>query len=229
MPEPSTPSEPTRWKDYQPELAPPWLRTGAGEAWLTALGDAKDALEARVRAAVKARFVATAPPDALAVIAAERGIERGVAETLESWRERTRASWDIWPWAGTPTGVLRALSYAGYPNVSLITGTGRAHTLDGSLNVVTTLAGGSMPSGFWNGFRVLFTAPLPASWSPTLPANGSDEVNTIRRLVKRWKPGHAIFEDIVVIQGTVWGFPATQTWGQGGLVWGGATTVWTPD
>lgn len=233
---PPVPSEgavvtaPIRWQDYQAELAPPWLRQGAGEAWLRGVGDAKDGLELRLRESVKARFPAEAPLDALTRIGGDRGgLERGVTETDAAWRARLRGAWDVWPWAGTPTGVLRALWYAGYTSVVLITGTGRAHTLNGSLDVVTTPAAGLVPSGFWNGFRVLFVAPLPAAWVPTPPANNSDEVNTLRRLVKTWKPGHAILEDLVVVQGNIWGFPGTQTWGQGGLTWGGATTVWTPD
>jgi hypothetical protein len=233
---PPVPSEgtvvtaPIRWQDYQAELAPPWLRQGAGEAWLRGVGDAKDGLELRLRESVKARFPAEAPLDALTRIGGDRGgLERGVTETEAAWRARLRGAWDVWPWAGTPTGVLRALAFAGYTSVVLVTGTGRAHTLDISGNVVTTLAGDVMPSGFWNGFRVLFVSPLPPSWVPTPPSNGSDEVNTLRRLVKQWKPGHAIFEDMVVVQGNVWGFPATQTWGQPGLTWGGGTTIWTPD
>lgn len=218
------------WKDYQEELAPPWLRTGYGLAWLRGLGDMKDAAEVRLRDSVKLRFPSYTPPDGLSLLSAERGLEQGLTETNTDFRTRVRNAWQLWPWAGTPLGVLRALYYAGFTNAWIVTGNGRLHGLDASQNLVSLVMSpaSTLASGWWNGFRIVFPLPLKASWVPTLPLNTSDEVNTIRRLVKQWKAGHALFEDIVVQQtGLMWGIPPTQTWGSG--VWGGTITTWTPD
>jgi hypothetical protein len=222
-------STPILWKDYQEELAPPWLRAGDGRAWLRAFGDMKDAAEAQLRDGVKARFPDFAPPDGLGNLAAEKKLEQGPTETTASFRARLKAAWDVWPWAGTPTGLLRALWYAGYTNVLLLTGNGGVHSLDANLDVVTTLVpDADMPSGFWNAFRVIFPQPLPAGWDPTPPDNASDEVNAIRRLVVQWKAGHAVFDGMVVVRsGLVWGAPASQQWGGSGLTWGGSIAEWT--
>ena len=218
------------WEDYQEELAPPWLRAGSGKGWLRALGNQKDLAELRVKDAVKARFPLQAPVDALGNLANERQLAQGTTESQSAFRARLRAAWDVWPWAGTPTGLLRALYYAGYPNTALITAQGNAHQLDANLNVVTTAVPGgySFTSGFWNGFKVLFFPSWPASWAGTPPGNTSDEVNFIRSLVNQWKPGHGLLEDMQVVGLPVWGWPTTQAWGTG--TWGNAivNTVWTP-
>ena len=220
------------WADYQEGLAPPWLRIGAGLGWLRGLGDTKDELELRVKDAVKLRHPGLAPTDALGKLSAERGMVQGITETQTAFRSRLQASFSIWPWAGTPTGLLRALYWAGYPNTGLITGSGNAHYLDGSQNVVSaTVSGGyALPSGFWNGFAVLFFTPWPSFWSGVPPGNASDEVNFLRSLVNQWKPGHGLLENMQVITAPTWGWLPSQTWGAGGLTWGNATanTIWTP-
>lgn len=219
---------PTSFKQYQTSLAPWWARKSQGEAWFFGLGDLKDALEDRTRQAVKARFPSYCPPDALALIGDERQIEQGVTETEASYRSRLLNAWDIWPFAGTAYGVLLALYYAGYTNTYIAIANGHFYSLDGSLALVDTPATSPLTftPPFWNTFRIIFPAPLIPSWS-SVPLNASDEVNTIRRLVVRWKAGHAKFVDMVVVtSGNVWGFPAALAWGSGGLVWGGTTTVW---
>lgn len=220
------------WADYQEGLAPPWLRSGAGLGWLRGVGDLKDELELRVKDAIKLRHPQLAPVDALGKLSAERQLFQGPAESNAAFRSRLQAAFSVWPWAGTAQGLLRALYYAGYPNTGLITANGNAHTLDGSQNVVNVSvpSGFALPSGFWNGFSVIFFAAWPASWSGVPPANYSNEVNFIRALVNQWKPGHGLLENMQVVTSPVWGWPVTQTWGAGGLTWGNATptTVWTP-
>lgn len=233
-PVPSWPVEPSgarvSYQRYQTQLAPPWLHGPAGESWTRGIGDAKDEVELREREAVLARYPSRAPKDALVRISADRGgLDKGVTETDAQWRARLRDAWSLWPWAGTFTGVLRALALAGYPNVYIVGGTGRYATLDGSGNIVAAdgapLSIGS--SNLWNAIRLVFATP-PAAWTPTPPAEFSAEVNNIRRIVMKWKPAVALFEGITVIRaGHVWGFPLTMKWGQPGLTWGASTiTSW---
>jgi hypothetical protein len=220
---------PILWADYQEELAPPWLRAGSGRAWLRAIGDAKDGLELRAKDAVRARFPDTAPADALDALAAERQLAQGPAEAQSAFRARLKAAWDVWPWAGTPQGLLRAYAQAGYPNVALLTNGGYTHVLDGSSNVVTTKPVGSHELGSrWNTYRVLFFAPLPAWWSP-IPDNASDEVNSLRRIARTWQAGHAELDALVVQSGRLWGYPASQVWTVDALFqWGSSSVIWTP-
>jgi hypothetical protein len=218
---------PITWKDYQEETAPPWLRAGSGRAWLRALGDMKDKAEERLKDAVKARLPDLAPADAVARIASERQLVTGPSESSTSFRARLKAAWDAWPYAGTPLGLLRAYYYAGYSNVALLTQMGQTHTLDGSLNLVTVSGVDHEIGPFWNTYRIVFFSPLPSSWSPTPPGNTSDEVSLLRTIARRWQAGHANLDAILAVNGPVWGYPASQTWGAAGN-WGSTATIWTP-
>src|SRR5512133_2108675 len=103
------------FETYETEtLAPGWLRDPWGKAYIGTFGAQKDAAVASLKEAVKARMPGIAPADALLALAAERGIPRGAAETEAHHRERVRAAWDAWRWAGTPYGLLLAFYWAGY-------------------------------------------------------------------------------------------------------------------
>lgn len=239
------------YRDYQKALAPGWLRDEWGEAFLGAFGALKDWLASVAKEAVKARMPRLGPPDAIAELGRERGIERGAAEAEASYRERVRAAWDTWRWAGTPYGVLLAFFWAGYRPASgkvvLQAQAGKQYELrtdfDPALHapeealVVTNITIGDLggPGGttFWSKFAVLFVNPLPPAWIPTPPADGSNEVNAIRRLISRWKPGHALCVKLAVVGGRLWGYPPddlwnsypAQTWAQVGS---GVNATWTP-
>jgi hypothetical protein len=96
------------------DLAPGWLQDQWGRAFLGALGARKDAHVALLKEAAKCGMPSLCPVDALALLGAERGIDRGPAETEASYRGRVRAAWDTWRWAGTPFGLLAAFYWAGY-------------------------------------------------------------------------------------------------------------------
>lgn len=174
-----------------------------------------------------ARFLSKAPPDAVTRIGGERQLEQGTTETLESFRARLLDAWTVWQFAGTAYGVLLALYYAGYTNALIAIPNGFIYSLDGSQQLVATASPPLVfTKGFWNEFRIIFPQPLNPSWSP-IPGNLSDEVQAIRRLVVRWKAGHALFDGMVVMEsGAIWGYPTTQLWGQALLNWGGVTTFW---
>lgn len=223
----------TNWKQYQLSLAPRWLRNPNGETWLSAHGDQKDDFEVMLRDAVMARFISICAPDVLERIGGERQLPKGLIETTDEYRARLLSAFDIWKFAGTALGLLRALHYAGYVagSVYVLIAQGQTYTLDTNLNLVTTVKSGgyAFSPAFWNVFQVIFVAPFPASWSGTPPGNTSDEVKSIRAIINLWRSAQAILAQMVVLTGPVWGFPLTQVWGQASLVWGGATpaVVWT--
>lgn len=78
-------------------------------------------------------------------------------------------------------------------------------------------------------FAVLFQDPLPATWTNIVepPTTGTAptlaEINGIIQIIHKWKPASRICVKIVIIPDSalVWGWPASQTWGGTGLVWGG--------
>jgi hypothetical protein len=156
-----------------------------------------------------------------------------------------RGAWDAWRWAGTPYGLLLAFYWAGYRptsgNVVLQVQKGwqyqlrsdfdpAIHTPEQALtitNIGTVHLGGSPE--LWSQFAVLFVAPVIPSWVPTPPADGSAEVNAIRDMIVRWKPGHARCVSLQAVPVDLWDFP-TETWDPTTEVWDetGTPTVWTP-
>lgn len=234
------------FSDYQAtNLAPGWLQDEAGEAWLRAFGAAKDELVARAKEAVKARFPTLAPADALSLIGEERGIDQGATESEASYRLRVRAAWDAWKWAGTPFGLLSALYWAGYRpssgKVLLQVQLGKQYALRDDYDpavhspdeavVITDLGTvhlGGDPELF-NQFAVVFVPPTPPHWLPTPPADASPEIEQIRRLIVRWKPGHARCVSLQVTQVDLWDSPV-EPWDPTDELWNepGANVAWTP-
>jgi hypothetical protein len=242
--------------DYESsELAPGWLRDPWGAALLKARGAQKDWLADALKQGVKARMPGAAPLDALPLIGRERGITRGRTETVDSYRARLRGAWEAWRWAGTPYGMLLAFYWAGYrPTAGRVAiqtqgdavAGGRQFTLRADFDptvhtpenalVIADLGvvhlGGS-PAELWPDFAVLFVGPILSAWIPTPPVDGSDEVDGIRDLISRWKPGHARCVKLVVAGGPLWGYPGDdhwnsypgQTWAQVGA---GISATWTP-
>jgi hypothetical protein len=244
------------FETYQSEtLAPGWLRDRWGAAFLGALGARKDAHVALLKLAVKARMPGLAPLDALAHIARERGIDRGPGESEGSFRERVAGAWDTWRWAGTAFGLLLELWHAGYRPASgkvVLQTQGDAvaggkqyelradfdpavHAPEESLVIADRGTGslGGAPAPLWPDIAVIFVDPLLPAWVPTPPADESDEVRHIRRLILKQKPGHCRCVKLQVSGGNLWGYPeddrfngyAGQSWAQAGA---GPSATWTP-
>lgn len=213
----------TSFKDYMVDLAPPWLRTAHGEAWIRAVADIKDWLLQRTKEAVKARFAALSPNDALLQLGAERGLPKAPAESFDTYRERIRGAWDTWPWAGTAKGVLFALRDAGYPGIYMRIAKDILYSLSGDDLVLDKLTSGTPPD-YWASFQLFWPASaFPAAWSGTPPLVSSDEAKFILALVNKWRASHARF-DRITFEGTgaLWG---GFSWGDG-TVWGGTATIW---
>lgn len=216
------------FKEFRRSQAPSWLAGPYGEAWSKAMGDGEDSLVALIKAAVKSRFISLTPPGGVEEIAKERGLRRGPAEGLPSFRERLRLAWDSWVFAGTAKGILTQLFAAGYRDV-FVEQNRRQFTIDDNGNfLVTHLPAGSWFTGypiFWNKFDVVF---MPPNWGGSTPAESSDEAQLIKGIIQDWKSGHSLCANIrIVEEGTVWGMPGL-TWGDG-TKWGDTVqVVWTP-
>jgi hypothetical protein len=240
------------FETYESEvLAPGWLRDPAGAAYLGALGASKDREVARLKEAAKCDWPSVCPEDALALLAAERGLDRGPTETLDAFRERVRRAWDLWEWAGTAWGLLMAFYWAGYtPSSGRVVLQGQGDPVVGGTQfelrpdfdpavhtpkdgIVYTARGngslGGAPAPLWSDFAVLFVSPLPGAWVPAPPADGSAEVNGIRSLLLKWKPAHARCVKLQATTAELWGFP-TEDWGPTAELWeaSGTTITWTP-
>jgi len=227
---------PRSYKDYLTDILPPWLRDPAGEAWPRSTGDALDDALDRFKAAVRSRLPAadakyTPPSDALAAIGGERQLERSLLDTDATYQARLANAWATWGYGGTANGLLQALWDLGYKRPKLCITNGLMYSLDGSRSLVlTTLQAGSWLSSWpskWNRFDVLFVPTLPltadgaaSNWPTAVPASNSDEINALRRIIRRWKPASAVCNSIVIVTaGRVLGYPTPQylpfTWSAG--------------
>lgn len=208
------------FREYQPGIAPPWLQGEYGAAWLRALGDGKDALVEREKAAVKARMPTLAPYDALPALGSERQIDRLASDTNATYANRIQGAWRVWPWAGTAQGLLNAINDAGFGGGFLEIVNGLQYSLnDNREAVVTKLQPGSWSidatPAFWSKFQIFYPANPFKDVSPTSP-----EIATMRALIARWKPAFATCAGIVIwVDGELWGYPQGP-WSDPG-VWGG--------
>ena len=221
---------PADFKTEHLETAPPWLRDPISDVLHKAQGDAKDKIIDLVRHGVLARMPLQGPDDALGPIGAERQLPAGPGEPTATYAQRLVNAWDIWQYAGTALGVLRALAYEGFPGATITTKF-NSYTLDADFNLVQT----PLPSpytfntpNFWNTFVVTYSAPFPAAIGNPPPADGSPVSLLMKSIVQKWKAAHARFERIILIDGPVWG-GAGLHWGDSGLTWGeGTVTYYVP-
>lgn len=206
----------------------PYMRTLA-----SAVGDFADQLEARVDSAVKQRFPRWTSKGGLAALGDERGLSKPYGGTDAQYAEKLQNAWDIWPKAGTPLGLLRALRDDGY-EVEFVTKAGRHFTLppDGNSVTIRNMGPWIFQTGlaFWNTFALVVRAPFPGG---AIPAQSSGEGQAFLSTVEKWRFAHARLGEVVwVASGLTWGtFPAGSTWAAPGrATWGSggaATVVWT--
>jgi hypothetical protein len=239
------------FESYRLSWGPSWLKGPYGSAWQRAHGQIADELVYRLKCAVASSFPMECPADALPYLGSEIGIPRSPADSDDDYRVKLRRAWELWPFAGTPLGMLLAFEAAGYAAGQVVLVQQEAHGF--SLNTNTALdpdqrlvqydlAGGRWNFDgtytLWNRFGVLFPDPnnLPTGWaagaaSPptTLTTPTLDEVNGMIRLVNKWRRSAAIFQWIrVCTSGLLWGWPPDMAWGDPGLVWGGTMVEWGP-
>lgn len=164
----------TDWQKYYQLLATTELQQPIGSALLMSFGAVKDALADRVRISIKSKLPGSgfSSPDSLVQIGNERGIQRNPGESDSSFDRRLQNAWNVWPFAGTAQGVLRALYDAGYPNVAIVQQVGNFYTISvDSLNN-TTLVVTASPRSFFDNKSPWLT---PIAW----PAFGILSAGTI--------------------------------------------------
>lgn len=209
----------TEYRDYEVQTAPAWLLDVFGEAYHFVVGLLKDGWVEATRDAVKARFAAIAPADAIPHLLKDFVLDDLYNETLAQTRGRLAKAWSLWMKAGTKAGMLEAFADAGYT------------TVDIQENVT---------AGRWWEFQVVLRPPFPwdhalatywtwdggavwdggAHWSGLAPIG---ERERVLALIKKWKPKHARLKACLVqLSGPYWGEFA---WGDGTL-WGGTLETW---
>jgi hypothetical protein len=211
------------YDDYQVENAPSWLQGRWGRAWNRVLGTMKQTVAEAVRVAVKARFAATAPLDALHHLLEDRNLDPAWNEHSDAVRLRIRRAWRTWSKAATKAAIDEALRLAGYTSFEI-----REQPQDGTLR--------------WWEFEVWIFRPFPwldfylddgrwddpgvwddgGVWAPDMPA---PDLARFRMLVKKWKSLHSYCRaGVVVHAGETWDADAPPgTWDDD------PDAIWTDD
>jgi len=237
------------YESFRKSWGPSWLQQPGGQDWQAAHGRFADKLVSQVKSAVLSQFPGLCPSDALPYLGNEIGIPRSPAGTDESYGEKLQRAWEVWPFAGTPLGILLAFEAAGYPAGQVVVVQQESHGF--GLNADTSLAPEERlviyglisdrwtftdSSTLWNRFGVLFHDPnnLPSGWASAVspPTTSStptlDTVNGLIRLVNKWKRAASIFQwiKVVTVDDGVWGWPLDDEWGDG--TWGGGVVTFGP-
>lgn len=212
------------YRTYQTEIAPAFLRDSTADAWHRACGDAKDDEVDRLKRALKARMPLLAQPDAVAEIGIERGVERLPGESDASYAQRVVHAWESWQWAGTPYGVLVALSDLGYPGAVLVIPNGKSHRLvDGELTIEDLPTGSwSIAEAGWARFDVVLAKAALSSDLTFVGTGASDSVYDVIGT-----PTGTFGVVIEIVTGGMIGVATLKVSVDGGVTWG--PTVAVPD
>lgn len=228
------------WRDFQESLAAYWLRLGLGGFWLRAVGSVKDSLEHALRQGVLARWLQLYPAGssfdeyAADLAAFERQMDRFPGESRSAHVVRIKDAFDEWSRAGTALKLAdvisswQAVGY-GFANSYVVEGNGRWWQ-PGSL--AFDIGAGIGPSqwgsfGFWNACAAIFVVNSSGAGPGVAPEVATD---SLRALVKAWKPGHVIWSRFIIVQldTNIWG--GLEDWSAPGprLTWGGGASPSDP-
>lgn len=217
------------YRVFQRDLSPPWLQQEWGKQWQEELGAAKDRLVDWLVLAVRARFIAAAPDDALALIGQDRRMPRFPSEGANAYRARLLRAWDWWFRSGTREGMVRALALLGYqatirepfPTLAIApvwSDTDGVWRDDGVwrndpwalFSLILRQGNPQYTAEFWSDDGV-WTTDAPA-WGGVI---SSSEIARILGVINGQKPAHTVCVSIIYVAG--------------GVAWGEDTGPWTDD
>lgn len=205
-----------------------WARSHYGERLTGTIALLTDTLAEGANQAVKARFDSpyrghNPPPDALPYIGQNKNIERYIADTDITYKGRLLQAFSLWSQAGTKQAVLRALAAYGQPLAQLYEDKDWARP----------------PKPYWSQFWILFPSGTHTVTPGTETFGGgatygsgvvygasgitADEVDALRRLVKKWKRSASICREFI-FEGVGSSYGGGPTYGDGTL-FGGESAV----
>ncbi len=188
---------------------PAWLRGPVAARIRAAIGVALDHGFDVLKQAVRARFVQTAPADALSDLGDERHIEQYPGDTTDTYRARVLLAWDLWQQGGTAAAIIAALTSIGFTSVRIYTANGSAMPGEG---VWPPDSDASNWSRFWVLIDVSGSESNPFDWQRVLWADGHKygagwtwgstatrgQVQLVRRVVLTWKAAHEVCAGIYI-------------------------------
>ena len=151
--------------------------------------------------------------DALNQQGADADLFRYRGESLASWRSRVSNPWPSYEQSGTPIQLLRAINEWGYIVFPATWDASKVKLTEGPLERFTIWLEPGLtdwqPSWKWGDGSLWGQPGLLYGITNAVP----EDVNALRRIVRKWKRAASKGKGCIVISGHVWGQP--------GLVWGG--------
>ncbi len=204
----------TRFRTAWRKLVPGWLARGEGELLLYSLGLMLDSFAERGRISVLARHPDHAPADALASLGRDRQIVRGRGEVQAAFAARLVRWLDDHRLRGNPYALMQQVrAFCNSPvRLRTVDTRGNWYTLERDGTKSVELAAGNWdwrgdPATKWSQFWLIIypttdATPLPWAQAPTWGEAGAvysrertwgttatpAEVDTVRRIVREWKP-----------------------------------------
>lgn len=220
-----------KYREYMTRLPTvPWFQGFFGSRWLYMIGLTFDALSEATKLATKARFVETAPDDAIPLLGRDNAIEPGLDESLDAYRERVGDAWEVWPQAGTEAGLLGQLR-AWLPNTEIALISNREWSVSPVGRPATGDKVAISGDDWWSRMWVIIgpqtrwdhdgTWAEPGTWDDggTWDSTAfSFEIEAAKRIVTTWKAGHEYVPTIIVLtpDAELWDYPQG-TWGEPGF------------
>jgi len=180
---------------------PPRLVTGETERrFMLMVASSLDLLADGISYGVRARYLSDAPADALGLAGLDRQLERGFAESDESWRARLEQAWEVWPWAGTvhPDGLLGQLRAFGYDSAT-----------DPPYFVESQDTVPGIREAHWSQFWVV----VPAGAHPYTSSIPAGHADAVRRILRAWRPANVVCRAVIFrVVGPLWDYGMPATW-----------------
>lgn len=193
---------------------PNWIVGEWGRKWFGVFASVADIAKNATKDAVKARFVKTAPDDAIPFIADDSLIERGRLESLGPFKLRLADRWDTHQLGGTANGVVASLAAVHVDPIYTY-----------ALGPHDGFNGDGKP--YWSRFWVVFdgahgftqetwgsggTWDYGAVWG--ISNATPEDIQQLKRLIWFWKSGHSVpVELFILFSDEIWA--PTDRWADG--------------
>ena len=219
------------WREYFAAIAPPWLSRYWGERLWGSLAYLSDLMSEGMSQAVKAHLLdqSTSPVDALPLIGLERRMPRYPGETNDSHRARLLDAWNAYVQGGTAAAITGQLATYGLDDVEIVSqhdGWVFENPKDTSQwsRFAVIIDGVTWGTSYVYGMGMIYGSAMTYG-SDATPA----ETETIKSIVRKWKPVHSENPFIyVVLSGDIYGDPDL-VYGAGDLYAAGEIVKWAND
>ena len=171
------------WRLFR-DLAPRRFAQERGQKFVFGFSSVGDVILDGTTEAVGARFPSFCATDALQYLGRDRRLVRGPNEATASFRARLKGAFDAWTLAGTVSGLTGQLEAFGLTGFVVI----ENHQWDDPW---------PHDPDNWSRFWVV----VPEGGHPWTTSIPSDDEQTLRKIIRAWKPAHTICVEFIAITG----------------------------